>query len=83
MVIPVKLTHPEKADDSILVTLSGIVMSAKLLQSLNVVAGIIVIPAGKMIDFRLEQPKKEDLPILETLWGIEMDTRLLQFMKAA
>ena len=69
---------PQKALAPILVTLLGIVMFVRLLQSENVSSLITVRLFGSVILVRPLQPVKAPLPMLVTLSGMVISVRLLQ-----
>ena len=68
-VIVVRLSHPEKALSSILVTLSGIVIFFSFLQSLNALQPIDFSVLGRFTVIKLEQPLKELSSIFVTPSG--------------
>ena len=76
--ILVKLTQLSIAKSPILITVSGIIISVKLVQSWNVCPSICVTPFGISILGRLLHPSNADLPILVTLLGIFMSVNLWQ-----
>ena len=64
-----------------LVTLLGMKIEDRLLQSEKVLFSILLTPGGKIASVR-PLAKKDDLPILVTLSGTVTDTRLVQLANA-
>ena len=73
---------PRKASSAIVVTLFGILINVKLLQSLKEPFPMEVTLFGMFIDVRLLQPLNVLLSIEVTLSGMLIEDRLLQPLKA-
>ena len=74
--------QPENADLSIDITLSGMVISARLVQPENTPEYIPVRFFGKSTFESDVQPKKANSPIDVTLSGMVISARLVQYEKA-
>ena len=69
MMIEVRLLQPEKAEDPMLVTPSGMMIEVRLMQSEKASCSMLVTPSGMVIEVRL-LPVKAFLPMLVTLSGM-------------